>query len=76
MDEMALAFDEAPSFGLAVGEVPTFDLSIGEAMQSGDYEALINKPRIEGTVLVGDRSLAQIGVGAVTPQDIDRIIYG
>lgn len=27
-----------------------------------DYEALDNKPRIEGNVLVGDKRLAQLGI--------------
>lgn len=41
-----------------------------------DYEALKNKPSIEGHVLVGDSLLHEIGVGDITPQDIDRIIFG
>lgn len=41
-----------------------------------DYEELHNKPSIEGTVLVGDRTLPEIGVHTLTEQEIDTIIYG
>ena len=41
-----------------------------------DYEELTHKPSIEGHVLIGDSTLPQIGVGDITPQDIDRIIFG
>ena len=41
-----------------------------------NYNALVNKPSIEGHTLQGDSTLKQIGVGDVTPQDIDAIIYG
>ena len=43
---------------------------------TNDYERLVNLPSIEGTVLKGDRTLPQIGVGLITEQDIDNIIYG
>lgn len=43
---------------------------------TGSYEALTDKPSIEGVTLRGDKSLPQIGVGLITPQDIDNIIYG
>lgn len=41
-----------------------------------DYTVLDNKPQIEGVVLVGDKSFEQLGMRAVTPQEIDNIIYG
>lgn len=43
---------------------------------TGNYERLVNKPSIEGHTLVGDSTLPQIGVGDITEQDIDRIIFG
>ena len=40
------------------------------------YPALIDKPSIEGHVLVDDSSLGEIGISDITEQDIDRIIVG
>ena len=42
----------------------------------GDYDPLINKPRIEGNVLEGDKTYAQLGLEEITPQEIDEIIFG
>ena len=41
-----------------------------------NYNDLVNKPSIDGTVLVGDKSLPEIGVGTVSAQEIDQLIYG
>lgn len=41
-----------------------------------DYDALRNKPSIEGVTLQGDRTFEQLGLEPMTPQDIDKIIYG
>lgn len=41
-----------------------------------NYEELDNKPSIEGTTLIGDKTLPEIGVGLITPQEIDQLIYG
>ena len=41
-----------------------------------DYALLRNLPRIEGTELLGNRSLNEINVKTITEQDIDEIIYG
>ena len=41
---------------------------------TNDYNDLINKPSIEGVELVGDKTLEELGVEALTPQEIDAII--
>lgn len=41
-----------------------------------DYNRLTNKPSIEGHILQNDSSLRQIGVGDITPQDIDNLLFG
>lgn len=52
-------------------------LSLGQvATITGSYEALTDKPSIEGHVLVKGSSLPEIGVEDVTEQDIDQIIFG
>lgn len=38
-----------------------------------DYNALENKPSINGAVLVGDRSLSEFGIYTITADDILRI---
>ena len=45
-----------------------------------DYEALINKPHINGNELIGDKTFAELGLFEITPQEIDdlfdELIYG
>ena len=54
------------------GEIDTdIELSAGG---TNDYNDLINKPSIEGVELVGDKTLEELGVEALTPQEIDAII--
>ena len=66
---------DAVSLGVDEGErvrVCFTDAPVG----TRDYNALTNKPSIEGHVLIGDSTLPQIGVNDITPQSIDIIIYG
>lgn len=39
-----------------------------------DYEKLMNLPRIEGNVLIGDKTFMQLGLGEITPSDIDDMM--
>lgn len=42
-----------------------------------DYEKqIINKPKIEGNELVGDKTYPELGLDEITAQDIDEIVYG
>lgn len=41
-----------------------------------DYEELVNKPSIEGITLIGNKTFEDFGYTAITPQEIDEIIYG
>lgn len=61
---------------LNVGGGGKLTLRAGAAHGTTYYPALSGKPSIEGHELLGDSTLPQIGVGDITPQDIDRIIYG
>ena len=54
------------------GEIDT-DIELS-ASGTNDYNDLINKPSIEGVELVGDKTLEELGVEALTPQEIDAII--
>lgn len=64
---------------VTIGGQPNASVSVGTfATRDGtkDYEKLDNLPRIEGCVLKGDRTIGEIGVGTITPQDIDNLIFG
>ena len=54
------------------GEIDT-DIELSTA-GTNDYNDLANKPSIEGVELVGDKTLEELGVEALTPQEIDAII--
>ena len=54
------------------GEIDT-DIVISTG-GTNDYNDLINKPSIEGVELVGDKTLEELGVEALTPQEIDELL--
>lgn len=41
-----------------------------------DYEKLKNLPSIEGNKLIGDKTFIQLGLGEITPSDIDDMMIG
>ena len=43
---------------------------------TNNYEQLINRPRIEGVLLSGDKLFSDLGLECITPQEIDQIIFG
>lgn len=49
--------------------------SLGSFTQvaTGDYNALSNKPRINGIELSGDKTLDQLGVTGLTDEEIDSM---
>ena len=54
------------------GEIDTdIELSAGG---TNDYNDLVNKPSIEGVELIGDKTLEELGVEALTPQEIDEFM--
>ena len=77
MNAVKLRIETAEGAALKVGSAPRLALNLeGSGGTTTNYNALTNKPSIEGHTLVGDSTLQQIGVGDITPQEIDRIIYG
>ena len=64
---------------VSCSDQPRADVSMGTVVirdGTNDYNQLVHKPSIEGRTLEGDSTLPQIGVGLITEQDIDRIIFG
>ena len=54
------------------GEIDTdIEITMGG---TNDYNDLMNKPSIEGVELVGDKTLEELGVEALTPQEIDELL--
>lgn len=51
-------------------------LSVDGARGTSHYPALTDKPKIEGVTLLGDKSFEQLGLSAVTLQEIDNLIFG
>lgn len=67
---------ESP-MGLTVKESPPRRISLRESLinvETTDYSKLENKPQIEGTELVGNRSLEDIGLQVISDSSIDEII--
>lgn len=64
------------------GDMNLLNMIDGEAEKitkvnpASDYNALYNKPRIEGNELVGDKTYEQLGLDDITAQAIDEIIFG
>ena len=63
--------------GLTVKESAPRRISLRESLinvETTDYSKLENKPQIEGTELVGNRSLEDIGLQVISDSSIDEII--
>lgn len=44
--------------------------------ETGDYNNLINKPKIEGVTLEGDKTFEELTLVRIKDSDIDDILYG
>ena len=81
--------DREVLYELALEEetVPELDLEDREPLEAaadsavrvlgnGDYQALKNRPSIEGNLLEGDKTFYQLGLLDITDAEIDEIIFG
>ena len=82
MDQMML-------YELALEEetVPELDMEDREPLEAaadsamrvlgnGDYQALKNRPCIQGNLLEGDKTFYQLGLLDITDAEIDEILFG
>ena len=46
----------------------------GNYADRGDYVNLINKPKIEGVVLIGDRSFSALGLNRITNTELEELL--
>ena len=55
----------------------TFNSTFGnvQVVETGDYNNLSNKPSIENHTLIGNSTIDEIGVGTLTVQEIEKILY-
>ena len=62
--------------GRIVNSTPSISGKLSAMPTSGgDYNKLVNHPSIEKHVLIGDSTIEQIGVGTMTVQEIEKILY-
>lgn len=76
MEPIRISVTPPPAVRIGVKAADPVRLSVGTPQPPGDYATLANKPSIEGHTLIGDSTIGEIGVGELTPQEIDRIIFG
>lgn len=70
---------DTAEYDVAIPTETPFDTKIDSEirmMQSRSYLDLTDKPRIEGVILEGDKRFIDLGLKEITPQDIDKIIFG
>lgn len=70
-------FHDINKFNASFKESGGMNASFGnvQVVETGDYNALKNKPSIEKHELIGDSSIDQIGVGTATIAEIEKILY-
>lgn len=79
MIELLLDIDNDEEIELSVVHDKDVNLAVDNEIYKDfarDYNDLKNKPRVEGVELVGDKTLEELGMRNITPQEIDKIIYG
>ena len=75
--ELALEEETVPALETEMQEPLETDLDAAQrALGTGDYQALKNRPRIEGNLLEGDKSFYQLGLLDITDAEIDEILFG
>lgn len=73
---MELVILEKTPIALDIGGKSELELGLDKSTGTTNYNALTNKPSIEDVVLVGNKTFKQLGLEAMTEQDIDDLIYG
>ena len=75
--ELALEEEIVPTLDMEPQEPLETDLDAAQrTLGTGDYQALKNRPRIEGNLLEGDKTFYQLGLLDITDAEIDEILFG
>ena len=71
-------FEESEPMQASFTEDPPMQMGFGQTqfVHTDDYNDLINKPQIESVTLQGNKTFKDLGMEDITPQDIDKIIFG
>lgn len=75
MNELILTIESESELGLGIESESELSLGVERSAGTTNYNALTNKPRIEGHTLVGDSTIQQIGVDALPVSEIEKILY-
>lgn len=76
MTPIELTFTEQAPLTLGFSQDDPIVLDVGEKQQAANYNELYNKPQIEQVTLEGNKTFAQLGLEAMTVQDIDNMLHG
>ena len=75
--ELALEEETVPALDMDSQEPLETDLDAAQrTLGTGDYQALKNRPRIQGNLLEGDKTFYQLGLLDITDAEIDEILFG
>ena len=75
--ELALEEETVPALDMDSQEPLETDLDAAQrTLGTGDYQALKNRPPIEGNLLEGDKTFYQLGLLDITDAEIDEILFG
>ena len=75
--ELALEEETVPALDMDSQEPLETDLDAAQrTLGTGDYQALKNRPSIQGNLLEGDKTFYQLGLLDITDAEIDEILFG
>ncbi len=75
--ELTLEEPEAPELEIEAEEPLAAEPgSALRILETGDYNALKNRPSVQGVTLEGDRSFRELGLEDITEAEIDEIVFG
>lgn len=79
-EEIIMSFDTDSDINMNIDNNDDISLSMDSTSIGGEYPPLINKPKINGVTLLGNKTGEELGLqdnmDEITAQDIDKIIYG
>ena len=77
MADFNAKFNGNATFNARFSGNATFNSGFGstQVVETGNYDNLINKPSIEDVVLQGNKTFKQLGMEALSVQEIEMILY-
>lgn len=79
-EEITMSFDTSQDINMNIDNNGDISLSMDGSSIGGEYPPLINKPKINDVTLLGNKTSEELHLqhkmNEITPQEIDKIIYG